>query len=225
MKKIALILFSVFALSPAAAHAQSDPTKLSGVLQGYQVCKGDQYALCAASTCTPTGNMITVNVSGGGTAQFPEASCTCPVLNEPAIADIFGGNMQGSCATPGKGKVWSLYWPNARIPQAINNWSRKPANSAAPILLCGSNEGVGSSFANCFSFACIVNKKPTNGVKTATCLCPLGENLDGSMVAPSTPVVTQAGQCNKNGDICTQHPVAGPYTNGGPTSMCLSNFP
>src|SRR5262249_38040038 len=73
------------------------------VLYGYQICTGT-YALCAASTCTPNDNMITVNVAGGGTAQFPEASCTCPVYNGPAIADVNGGNMRGSCAAPGPGQ-------------------------------------------------------------------------------------------------------------------------
>jgi hypothetical protein len=181
-------------------------------LYGYQICTG-QYALCAASTCTPNGQMITVNVAGGGTAQFPEAACTCPVYNGSAIADVNGGNMHGSCTVPGPGQVWSLFWPMSHIPQAINDWKKTPAATAVEMQLCSASENVGATFANCFSFACTLDKKPTNGVKTATCLCPLGEGLDGGPVAADTPVFTPAGQCNSQ--ICSQSPVGAPFAAGG----------
>lgn len=221
MKKtvVALWFLALTVLPAAGASAQSDPAQLANIIYGYQICKG-QYALCAASTCTPTGGMISVHVSGDGMAQFPEASCTCPIYDGPAIADVFGGNMHGTCDSPGKGKVWSLYAPKTNIPQAINDWSRKRADTAVEFQLCGASENVGNTFANCFSFACTVDRKRTNGVKTATCLCPLGENLDGSPVAANTPVLTPAGQCNTN--ICTQHPVGAPYAGAGSApSQCL----
>jgi hypothetical protein len=41
----------------------------------YRLCKG-YYALCSASICKPTGKHIRVNVTGGGTAIFPEVECT-----------------------------------------------------------------------------------------------------------------------------------------------------
>ena len=49
---------------------------------GHQLafCQG-YFALCAASTCKPTGRKIKVNVAGGGTAYFPEADCTCPIFS------------------------------------------------------------------------------------------------------------------------------------------------
>jgi hypothetical protein len=181
-------------------------------LYGYQICNGS-YALCAASTCTPDGNMITVNVAGGGTAQFPEATCTCPVYNGPAIADVNGGNMHGSCTAPGPAKVWSLFWPMSHIPQAINNWKKTPAATAVEMQLCSASDNDGATFANCFSFACTINAKPTNGVKTANCLCPLGEGLDGQPVAADTPVFTPAGQCNSQ--ICSQSPVGAPFAAAG----------
>jgi hypothetical protein len=181
-------------------------------LYGYQICTG-QYALCAASTCTPNSQMITVNVAGGGTAQFPEAACTCPVYNGSAIADVNGGNMHGSCAVPAPGQVWSLFWPMSHIPQAINDWKKTPAATAVEMQLCSASENVGATFANCFSFACTLDKKPTNGVKTATCLCPLGEGLDGSPVAADSPVFTPAGQCNSQ--ICSQSPVGAPFAAAG----------
>src|SRR5581483_12008428 len=137
---------------PSMARAQTTPGDIIYVLYGLKICRGE-YALCEASTCTPDGKTIEVNVAG-------------------------------------KGQVWSLYWPRKNVPQAINNWSRKPAEAAVQKHICSSNDGVGASFDNCFSFACTVDKKRTNGVKTATCLCPLGENLDGQPVAPNTAVLT-----------------------------------
>jgi hypothetical protein len=62
----------------------------------FRVCHG-YFALCAASICQPTGKKIKVNVSGDRKALFPEADCTCPIFSGEAIADLKGGNMQGSC--------------------------------------------------------------------------------------------------------------------------------
>jgi hypothetical protein len=205
-----VLLFSIF--TAGSGRAQDDSGNLLSILYGYRICR-TTYALCAASTCTPTGGTIEVNVAGGGTASFPEAACTCPVYAGPAIADLHGGNMQGSCKSPGKGQVWSLYFPKSNIPQEINNWRHKPADTAVSFQLCSASENVGASFANCFSFACTLDKKRHNGVRTATCLCPLGENLDGGPVAADTPVVTPAGQCNS--DTCTAHPVGAPFAGAG----------
>ena len=228
MVKIATIAIvaEAVALIAVQATAQSSSSDLINLPPyGYQVCPPARYALCAASTCTPTGKMITVNVAaaaGGGTAQFPEAKCTCPIFTGPAIADVNGGNMQGSCDAPGPGQVWSLYWPKQNIPQAINNWSRKPADSAVQMQLCSSTDNVGDSFANCFSFACTEDSERTNGVKTATCFCPLGEGLDGRAVAKSTAVITPAGQCNP--DICSKHPVGAPDEPNTNPSKCLGSL-
>jgi hypothetical protein len=191
---------------------QSDDGLLDN-LYGYQYCPTQgvaQYALCEASICTPTGRMITVNVAGGGTAQFPEAQCTCPILTGQAIADVNGGNMQGNCDSPGPGQVWSLYSPKTQLPQQINNWSTDPADTAVTMQRCPSSSMVGQSFANCFSFACTIDANPPkNSVPTATCYCPLGEDLNGKQVAPNTAIVTPAGQCME--DVCYQYPVGAPF--------------
>jgi len=209
-----------FAWSAGHANAQST-TSLSGNLYGYQFCSG-QYALCESSICTPTGETIDVNVAGGGTASFPAAVCKCPIKNGISIADVQGGNMQGDCKPPGKGKVWSLYFPKVRLPQEVNDWSEKPAARAVDLQLCSSNLGLGDQFANCFSFACTVDPKPTNGVRTATCTCPLGENPDGSAVPANTAFTTPAGQCNSA--VCAQHPVGAAYAPAnGQANQCLVN--
>jgi len=209
----------VLALTTIPSNAQILPREqllpsdgLVDNLYGYQLCPAQgaaPYALCESSICTPTGRMITVNKAGGGTAQFPEASCTCPILSGQALADVNGGNMQGSCDQPGPKQVWSLYNPKTQLPQQINNWSLAPADTVVKIQRCPSSIRVGQSFANCFSFACTVDPKPTNGIPTATCSCPLGEAPDGSQVAPDTAIVTPAGQCTE--DVCYQHPVGAPF--------------
>ena len=171
----------------------------------FTICEG-HFALCAASTCQPTGGSITVNVIGGGTASFPEYNCTCPILDGPAIADLNGGNMHGSCKPP-HGQIWSTYQPRLQIPQAITNWSRLPSKSFAPPQICGANLNQGDQLVNCFSFAC----EPAGeirGVPVATCHCPLGESLEGKAVEPHTAFATQAGQ--GNAEICSDHPVSGP---------------
>src|SRR5438045_165800 len=69
------------------------PTARPGRTQANTVCLG-YFALCAALTCTPQpGKKITVKVASGGTAQFPEADCQCPIFYGPAFADTTGGNM------------------------------------------------------------------------------------------------------------------------------------
>jgi hypothetical protein len=171
-----------------------------------RICSG-YYALCAASTCKPTGKMITVHVSDGGTARYPEVECTCPIESGEAIADVTGGNMSGSCKPPGQGEIWSLYDPKKEIPQAITGWIPTGQAAQAPLLTCNKQLNLGHQLANCFSFACNAERY-ANGVPVATCYCPLGEAPDGTAVAPHTTFVTQAGQGDDG--YCAEHPVGGP---------------
>ena len=202
MLRYRLVLSALFgAMLLGAPHAGAQ------FQHDFQFCIGD-FALCAASTCTPTGGMIEVNTATG-TAPFPAAQCTCPIFSGPAIADLNGGNMQGSCNPPSSNGVWSLYSLSLHIPQAINDWSRRRKKSEAPGFVCPADLDLGDQFVNCFSFACERAGK-IHGVEVATCLCPLGESLEGMSVKPDTAFATQAGQCNE--DICSQHPVSGPFS-------------
>jgi hypothetical protein len=213
----ALLALMITAFEPIA-RAQLSTRSLTDSIYGYKICTGT-YALCAASTCAPTGETINVNTATG-TASFPAATCTCPVFDGPAIADPNGGNMQGTCKPPGNGQVWSLYAPKTNIPQAVNNWSHKSSETAVTPQLCSSSVGVGATFANCFSFACTLDPKRVNGVKTATCTCPLGEDLNGEPVDPDTTIIIDAGQCDSS--FCAQHPVGAPLTAlNGQSSECL----
>ena len=102
--------------------------------------------------------------------------------------------------------IWSLYSPMAEIPQEINNWNQGKKKSAAPFNFCPAS--MMNTFANCFSFACERAGK-INGVEVATCFCPIGESLTGTVVAPGTAFGTQAGQGNE--DICSEIPVGAPF--------------
>lgn len=195
---ICAVLIGVMPMVAPSSEAQGFPHE-------FRICTGD-FALCAASTCKPTGSTIEVNTATG-TASFPAAECTCPIFSGHSIADLKGGNMKGSCDPPSADGVWSLYAPEANIPQAINGWSTAPEQSAASPFVCAASLGLGNQGANCFSFAC-VRAGTKNGVPVATCRCPLGESLAGTPVAADTAFVTQAGQCDQS--ICSQHPVSAP---------------
>jgi hypothetical protein len=216
MLRYALVLSSLIGATLLAV-----PQVMSqGIVEGFRTCPGD-FALCAASICTPTGGMIEVKTAGG-TAFFHEAQCTCPIFPGPSIADVSGGNMglrpgPGRCTAPtivngrdvGDDGIWSLYSPMAQIPQEINNWNQGKKKSAAPPNFCPASAT--NTFANCFSFACVRAGK-INGVEVATCFCPIGESLTGAVVAPGTPFGTQAGQGNEA--ICSEIPVGAPFPFG-----------
>jgi hypothetical protein len=174
----------------------------------FRIC-GGYFALCAASTCTPTGGQITVRTATGGTATFPEADCTCPVLLGPSIANLAGGNMRGSCEPPEPGQIWSTYQPRPNIPQALSNWVPTLPEAAAPPLFCPKKLNLGNQLVNCFSFLCD-SQRYINNVPVVTCHCPIGESLAGTAVPPHTSFLTQAGQGNEA--TCRMYPVSGPLS-------------
>ena len=181
---------------------------------------GSKFALCAASTCTPTGKKMSVTNLKGEVNSYDEMQCTCPVVTGPSIADVKGGNMQGSCAIPAAtakypNPIWSLFSPTASYPQQ----SATPTFSSST----GSGQvcpGTGTQMVtNCWSFQCTIDSAQTNGVTTATCFCPLGENLTGDPVAAGTPFFTEAGGATVNGEAsaikqaeaCNLNPVGAPF--------------
>ena len=187
------------------------------IVAGLRQCHGE-FALCAASICTPTGGTIDVKTATG-TATFSEAQCICPIFPGPSLGDVSGGNIApplgpGHCSVPPTivngvsvdNGIWSLYSPTLQIPQQINNWNQGKIKSFAPPNSCPTSAT--NTFANCFSFACVRTGK-INGVEVATCFCPIGEDLTGGVVDPGTPFDTQAGQGRE--DICSQIPVGAPF--------------
>jgi len=183
-----------------------------------------KFALCAGSTCTPTGDFMTVADVTGEKRIYKEMTCTCPVITGSAIADVKGGNMKGSCATPAASAkypnpIWSLFSVIPSYPQqsATPQWTT--TNSTGQIC-----PGTGDQMVtNCWSFQCTIDPVPTgpnNSVQTATCTCPLAENLSGNRVESGTPFYTEAGGAIvANGEpssanqaaACNLNPVGAPF--------------
>jgi hypothetical protein len=166
---------------------------------GVQMCDGD-FALCAASTCTPTGR--TISVKG---KIYPEAVCECPVLNGKALADVTGGTMQGSCDSTHKGQVWSLFSYQAFLPQKMNDWATTPSKTKTRVQECSAELNLGSQTVNCFSMSCEITSE-VNGVIVASCSCPIGQSVDNEYISPATTFLIQSGQGDS--EYCGKHPVA-----------------
>ena len=156
-----------------------------------------KFALCAGSTCTGTGDFMTVADVTGEKRIYKEMTCTCPVITGSAIADVKGGNMKGSCATPAASTkypnpIWSLFSVIPSYPQQSASPQWTTTNSTGQIC-----PGTGDQMVtNCWSFQCTIDPVltgPNNSVQTATCTCPLAENLTGNRVEPGTPFYTEAG--------------------------------
>lgn len=144
-------------------------------------CEGE-FAFCGASPATPTGQSITVRTATG-TAEFREAVAVCPIVTGPALADLNGGNMKGSCKAR-RGQVWSLFFPFKEVPQAPT-WDVAPTNPHTFVTT------EAYQMTNMFSFLC---KKANivNGVRLANCYGPINENLDGTPLALGTLVFSGA---------------------------------
>jgi len=195
------VVFLVFASSTARAGAP-------GETFDFQLCHG-YFALCDASLCNATGKQITFKTAAGGTATALEAECTCPVILGHALANLAGGNMQGSCAPPGPDQLWSI-WEATRseIPQALTDWVPTAPAPTAPTLQCPSSLKVGDQFTQCFSFLCD-SETYINNVPVVTCRCPIGVDIAGNPTKRNASFVTRAGKGDP--EICLQasrfHPV------------------
>jgi hypothetical protein len=197
------VVFGLAAILLLFAPPTARPGGAAEALPDFQFCTG-YFALCAASTCTPTGKQIAVNKPDGTTANFPEADCTCPVILGTSIANLSGGNMQGSCEPPGPGTIWSTYQPRPDIPQALTNWVPTLPEAFAPPQVCPASLNLGNQYAQCFSFSCDTETY-INNVPVVTCHCAIGATLLGTPAPPNASFPTQAGQ--RDQAICFEHPV------------------
>ena len=190
---------------------------------GLAICAGE-FALCASSTCKPTGKTITVKEDGGKTTkQYPESICKCPIItpqiaeqNNSPLAGIAGlneGNMKGSCRSPGTGKIWSYFSTTiSTYPQEQPNGEFLPPTTSVKQNCSGGPEAQGS---NCWSYICTIDPKETNNVRTATCRCPYGEGVFGQEAKKGRGFVTFAGGTWTNGQYeskaaCKMLPVGFP---------------
>lgn len=134
LKMIISIIFTVLLL------IVSSPT-----YAGPQYCYG-RYALCAASTCAYTGKEIRTKVVSSTTGQltgyatYPEAVCTCPIMDGKFQAHGANlGQMQGSCSQPGPGLVWSIYSPMP-LPQAMHSYSLSKEDQKPLFKVCAAKK-------------------------------------------------------------------------------------
>ena len=158
-------------------------------------CEG-KYALCAASTGVIAGEFVIANNG----EKYPAATVLCPVFDGKALADLNGGNMNGTCDTPSKDTIWSLFAVETEQPQEMLDWQ---VGEAIP-QVCGSDTNAAGQMANCFSFLCERIGK-VNGVEVASCTCPVGQTTDNN-----TPFAIQAGQGDNN--YCANVPVGAPLS-------------
>ena len=202
----------------SAASAENTKSNPSETKSGTQLCSGE-FAFCASSTCVKTGREIEVKERDGkGSRKYPEVSCKCPIIDKQIVVEQNGvplvgiaavneGNMQGSCTPPTAGTIWSYFSKQITL---------YPQESATPAFTtrqavsqtCSANSGTGS---NCWNYLCKIDSKPTNGVRTATCLCPAGEALYGAKARKNADFVTYAGTYSANpSSACAQYPVGFP---------------
>lgn len=183
--------------------------------EGLTVCHGE-FAYCGASTCKPTGKKIKVKEDGGKiTREYEEAACKCPIITKKmavdngvalhGIAAVNEGNMNGSCQPPSKGTIWSYAELELQVwPQESANWeSKQMVTQVCP---------AGTKAVNCWNYLCKIDPKPTaNGVKTATCFCPIGEGYIGHPAGGNESFATAAGAYFSNpSSACSMYPVSGP---------------
>ena len=201
------VVFGLTALLLVFAPPTARPSRAQATPQNpldLHICSG-YFALCAASTCTPTGKKIAVNTLTG-TRNFDEADCTCPVILGQSLADLAGGNMQGSCDPPGPGQLWSEYQIRPDIPQAITNWvPHLPEDAAFPPQTCPASLNLGNQYAQCYSMACD-DETYINNVPVVTCHCALGATLFGIPAKRDSSFTILAGQGDPS--FCAEHPIS-----------------
>lgn len=217
MKLAKLLALAAMAVLLAAVLAPGESRAAGESNTEIKLCKNTPYALCAASTCKATGKKIAVNTPEGGTRNFPEAECTCPVLpagDTGAFANVTGGNMKGSCKPPKNG-VWSLYSTVTTFPQKVYGWNY---HDSAVNDACSTEVAPTDQFVNCWSFSCdkvrTVTSEDGTTVTLATCHCPIGEDVLSTLpVPPGTTFLTKAGgdlpTTEEQQKFCGKLPVGG----------------
>ena len=208
--KLFTVMLTGLALSWNVAQAAPAPK--------VTLCIGE-YALCAASTGKLTGKNITVRTPDGQYQEFPEADVVCPILKGVSIAGLNTGTMKNRCKAPA-GKVYSTYAPKLAYPQEANQFSTSSTKAelakpqvCAPqpftINTASFASGATQAISQCWSMKCDKNIDPVNGVATATCHCPVGEDPQGGLISPTDFSVTEAGQGDPT--ACTRFPVSAPF--------------
>jgi hypothetical protein len=180
MKKLILLLLLVSNLVYAQNHA-------------LYLYKG-KFALCAASSAVPTGNLIKVQ---GKT--FVEGCAVCPVLNGPSIGNSFLVPNPSVSPDGTDSTVWSFFWYSDSLPQAPT-WKTLPTVNRSFVV----SDTLGGGMSNMFCMPCKVWKE-VNGVTLVKCYGPLNE---------AAIPLRKALRVHKGQTSITQAPVGAPYPVG-----------
>ena len=180
MKKLILLLLLVSNLVYAQNHA-------------LYLYKG-KFALCAASSAVPTGNLIKVQ---GKT--FVEGCAVCPVLNGPSIGNSFLVPNPSVSPDGTDSTVWSFFWYSDSLPQAPT-WKTLPTVNRSFVV----SDTLGGGMSNMFCMPCKVWKE-VNGVTLVKCYGPLNE---------AAIPLRKALRVHKGQTSITQAPVGVPYPVG-----------
>ena len=180
MKKLILLLLLVSNLVYAQNHA-------------LYLYKG-KFALCAASSAVPTGNLIKVQ---GKT--FVEGCAICPVLNGPSIGNSFLVPNPSVSPDGTDSTVWSFFWYSDSLPQAPT-WKTLPTVNRSFVV----SDTLGGGMSNMFCMPCKVWKE-VNGVTLVKCYGPLNE---------AAIPLRKALRVHKGQTSITQAPVGAPYPVG-----------
>ena len=180
MKKLILLLLLVSNLVYAQNHA-------------LYLYKG-KFALCAASSAVPTGNLIKVQ---GKT--FVEGCAVCPVLNGPSIGNSFLVPNPSVSPDGTDSTVWSFFWYSDSRPQAPT-WKTLPTVNRSFVV----SDTLGGGMSNMFCMPCKVWKE-VNGVTLVKCYGPLNE---------AAIPLRKALRVHKGQTSITQAPVGAPYPVG-----------
>ena len=151
---------------------------------------------------------------GKKTKEYDESECKCPIITKEmayqngvellGLAALEEGNMKGSCARPGPGKIWSYAGVGMELwPQE----STQPPFQTAQVVFQDCPAGTKGS--NCWNYECKIDPKPINGVRVATCFCAIGSSYFGQPVDPNLLIMTGAGSRYPNpSTACSQYPVS-----------------
>lgn len=180
MKKLILLLLLVSNLVYAQNHA-------------LYLYKG-KFALCAASSAVPTGNLIKVQ---GKT--FVEGCAVCPVLNGPSIGNSFLVPNPSVSPDGTDSTVWSFFWYSDSLPQAPT-WKTLPTVNRSFVV----SDTLGGGMSNMFCMPCKVWKE-VNEVTLVKCYGPLNE---------AAIPLRKALRVHKGQTSITQAPVGAPYPVG-----------
>ncbi len=201
----------VFGGVAAMLIAFAPPTaRAAGAAESYdfQICHG-YFALCAASTCKPTGGLITVRTATGGTATFPGADCKCSVILGPSIANLAGGNMRGSCEPPERGQHLVDLSAQTEHSAGDHQLGPEPARGRGTTAFLPEETRSRKSVGQLLQLRLPNSQTYINNVPVVTCHCPIGESLAGTPVPPHTSFLTQAGQGDRA--FCADHPSPGRF--------------